>query len=248
MEPERVKENTVTNPRISIITSTYNRSALLRRAIESVRAQRGVEDWEMCIVGDCTPDDSEAVVASFRDPRLRFYNLPEKSPPRAHGAIAKNHGIFQMARAPYIAYLDDDDEYKPEYVQTMLAEATRHPECPLVYCRAEYRDKHTGRRILGNPFQSRVHRWSRERLMRYNFLVSNGVVHTRAVLDEVGGWNPGDYFDDYDLWKRMAARHDFLYVDRPLCIVYTEADPFLKRLFTKGLKILIQGRRLDNQG
>lgn len=42
-------------PRISIVTSTYNRSALLRRAIDSVRAQRGVDDWEMCIVGDCTP-------------------------------------------------------------------------------------------------------------------------------------------------------------------------------------------------
>jgi glycosyltransferase involved in cell wall biosynthesis len=69
-------------PQVSIVTSTYNRSAVLRRAIESVRAQRDFADWEMCIVGDCTPDDSEAVVASFGDPRLRFYNLPVKSPPR----------------------------------------------------------------------------------------------------------------------------------------------------------------------
>ncbi|MDD2520143.1 MAG: glycosyltransferase family 2 protein, partial [Kiritimatiellae bacterium] len=97
-------------PRVSIITSTYNRSAVLRRAIQSVRAQRGFDDWEMCIVGDCTPDDSEAVVSSYGDPRLRFFNLTEKSPPVAPGAIAKNHGIFEMARAPWIAYLDDDDE------------------------------------------------------------------------------------------------------------------------------------------
>ena len=63
-------------PKVSIVTSTYNRSAVLRRAIESVRAQRGFGDWEMCIVGDCTPDDSEAVVKSYGDSRLRFYNLP----------------------------------------------------------------------------------------------------------------------------------------------------------------------------
>ena len=54
-------------PQVSIITSTYNRAAVLRRAVESVRAQRDFDDWEMCIVGDCTPDDSEAVVALAKD-------------------------------------------------------------------------------------------------------------------------------------------------------------------------------------
>lgn len=235
------------SPRVSIITSTYNRSALLRRAINSVRAQHNFDDWEMCIVGDCTPDDSEAVVHSFNDPRLHFHNLTQKSPPRAHGAIAKNHGVFQMAKAPYIAYLDDDDEYRPDFLHTMVNALEAHPECPLVYCKAQYRDQDTGRRIFGNPFSNAL-KWSRENLMKYNFLVSNGVLHTRAILDEIGGWNPHDYFDDYDLWKRMAANHDFFFVDKALCIVYTRADPFLRRLFTKGWKILRYGRRLQDQG
>ena len=234
-------------PRVSIITSTYNRSGLLRRAIDSVRAQRGVEDWEMCIVGDCTPDDSAEVVASYGDPRLRFHNLAEKSPPRAHGAIAKNWGVFRLARAPLIAYLDDDDEYAPEFLRTMLGAMEAHHEFPLVYCRAEYRDKDTGRRIWGNPFHGAL-KFSRERLARYNFLVSNGVVHAKKLIEETGGWNPGDYFDDYDLWKRMAEKHDFLFVNRPLCVVYTKAEPFFKRLFTKGIKILLHGRRLEDQG
>ena len=234
-------------PTVSIITSTYNRSGLLRRAIDSVRAQRGAPPWEMCIVGDCTPDDTESVVASYGDPRLRFFNLPEKSPPIAHGAIAKNHGIFHMSRAPWIAYLDDDDEYHPDFLKTMFAAVAANPEYPLVYCRAEYRDKDTGRRIWGNPFHGALE-FSRDRLARYTFLLSNGVVHSRALIAETGGWNPGDYFDDYDLWKRMAVDHDFLFVNRPLCIVYTKADPFFKRLFTKGLKILLHGRRLADQG
>ena len=235
------------NPRISIVTSTYNRSALLRRAIDSVRAQRGVDDWEMCIVGDCTPDDSADVVASYGDPRLRFFNLPEKSPPRAHGAMAKNHGVFQMARASWIAYLDDDDEYAPDFLRTMLDAVGAHPGTELAYCRAIYRDQDTGRRIPGNPFHGAL-KFSRERLARYNFLVSNGVIHTKRLIEETGGWNPGDYFDDYDLWKRMAVKHDFLFVNRPLCVVYTKANPFFQRLFTKGLKILLHGRRLEDQG
>ena len=235
--------------RVSIVTSTYNRSALLRRAIDSVRAQRGFDDWEMCIVGDCTPDDSEAVVASYADPRLRFFNLPEKSPPRAHGAIAKNHGVFHMARAPWIAYLDDDDEYDPDFLRTMFAAVDAHPECPVFYCRCRYVDKNTGKRIFGNPFQGWLHRWDREKLQRYNFINTANVVHSRSIVDRVGGWNPDDYFDDYDLWKRMSALTDFHYVNRPLVVSHVpDCPPFFKRLFTKGLKILLHGRRLQDQG
>lgn len=237
------------SPRISIITSTYNRSALLRRAIESVCAQRGFNDWEMCVVGDCTPDDSEAVVRSFGDERIRFYNLPEKSPPRAHGAIAKNHGIFQMARAPYIGYLDDDDEYHPDFLRVMMRAVKRHPDQPAFYCRCRYRDKETGRRILGNPFQRWIHRWDREKLMRFNFINTANVVHARALIDEVGGWDPEDYFDDYDLWKRMSRVCDFHYVNRALVISHVgDCPPFFSRLWTKGLRILRHGRRLEDQG
>ena len=234
-------------PRVSIITSTYNRSRLLRRAIDSVRAQREAPEWEMCIVGDCTPDDTAEVVASYGDERLRFYNLLEKSPPRAHGAIAKNFGIFKMARGEWIAYLDDDDEYAPDFLRVMFGAVEGNPWCQLAYCRAEYRDKDTGKKIWGNPFHGAL-KFSRERLARYNFLVSNGVLHSRALIEETGGWNPGDYFDDYDLWKRMAEKHDFLFVNKALCVVYTKADPFFKRLVTKGVKILLHGRRLEDQG
>lgn len=236
-------------PRVSIITSTYNRSAVLRRAIQSVRAQRGFDDWEMCIVGDCTPDDSEAVVSSYGDPRLRFFNLTEKSPPVAHGAIAKNHGIFEMARAPWIAYLDDDDEYHPDFLRVMMGAVANRPDQPVFYCRCQYRDKATGRRIFGNPLQPWLHRWSREKLLRYNFINTANVVHTKALIEEVGGWDPKDYFDDYDLWKRMSAKCDFHYVNRALVISHVgDCPPFFKRLFTKGWKILRHGRRLQDQG
>ena len=234
-------------PTVTIVTSTYNRADVVRGAIESVLAQ-DYTDWEMCVVGDCTPDDTAGTVASYNDPRLHYYNLPEKSPEGSHGAIAKNHAIFQMATSPYITYLDDDDEYLPNFLSVMVAAKEAHPDCPVVYCRAIYRDKDTRKRILGNPFPSRAHRWSRANLMRYNYLVSNGVLHTREIIQHVGGWNPDDYFDDYDLWKRMAAEHEFHFVDQPLCVVYTKADPFILRLFRKGWKIVRYGRRLEDQG
>lgn len=228
-------------PKVSIVTSTYNRADVIRTAIESVLAQ-DYTDWEMCVVGDCTPDDTAGTVASYGDERLKFYNLPEKSPPGSHGAIAKNHAIFQMSRAPFIAYLDDDDLYRPHYLSTMMGYMESHPEADFLYCRCTYRDKDTGRRVLGNPFQRWLHGYSQEKLKRYNFIDTDCVVHKKAILDDVGGWNPDFYFDDYELWLRISEKYDIHYLNKVLVEKFVSEPPFLIRAFTKGLKILRYGR------
>lgn len=229
-------------PLVSVITSTYNRANVIRRAIESVLAQTFTR-WEMNIVGDCTPDNTAEVIASYQDPRLRFHNLPEKSPPRAHGAIAKNHAIQKMSRGRYIAYLDDDDAYRPDFLATMVGYLDSHPSCRFVYCRCMYRDKRTGRRIWGNPFQRWMHGYSYEKLKRYNFIDTDCVVHWKALLDEVGYWNPEYYFDDYELWLRIAQKYDLHYINRVLVEKYVDEPPFLVRAVKKGWRILRHGRR-----
>lgn len=233
--------NETTTPRVSIVTSTYNRAQVVRAAIESVMAQ-DYTDWEMCVVGDCTPDDTAGTVASYGDPRLSFYNLPEKSPPGSHGAIAKNHAIFQMARGRYIAYLDDDDIYRPNYLSTMIGYLDAHPETVFLYCRCMYRDKRTEKPIWGNPFQRWMHGYSREKLQRYNFIDTDCVVHTRSLIDEVGGWDPNFYYDDYELWLRISEKHDLTYLNRVLVEKFVEEPPFFKRALAKGWQILRRGR------
>lgn len=234
-------ENKNKPPRVSIVTSTYNRAEMIRTAINSVINQ-DYKDWEMCIVGDCTPDDTAGTVASYGDPRLRFFNLSEKSPPGSHGAIAKNHALFNMARGEYIAYLDDDDLYRPDYLSAMIGHLLTHPEIVFLYCRCMYRDKKTGKRILGNPFQRWMHGYSREKLKRYNFIDTDCVVHRRELLDEVGGWNPDYYFDDYEFWLRISEKHELHHLNRVLVEKFVDEPPFLVRALTKSWRILRHGR------
>lgn len=229
-------------PSVSIVTSTYNRAQIVRKAIESVLAQ-DYTDWEMCVVGDCTPDDTAATVASYGDPRLRFFNLPEKSPPGSHGALAKNHALFQMARGDYIAYLDDDDIYRPNYLSAMMGHLKAHPKIVFLYCRCMYRDKKTGKRIWGNPFQRWMHGYSRAKLKRYNFIDTDCVVHRRELLDKVGGWNPDYYFDDYEFWLRISEKHELHHLNRVLVEKYVEEPPFFIRAFRKGWQIVWHGRK-----
>lgn len=228
-------------PEVSIITSTYNRANVISRAIRSVQSQT-FSNWEMCIVGDCTPDHTEKVVAGFADERIRFYNLQEKSPPGAHGAIAKNYAIQQMASGAFIAYLDDDDAYHPDYLQAMLNFIARTPSCEAAYCRGRFVDKNTGKRVWGNPFQGWLQGYSREKLCRYNYINTNWVMHRRSLLEKVGYWNPKTFFDDYDLWLRISEVTEFHYLNKVLVDNYIENEiPFLSRAWSKGWQMLKQG-------
>ena len=236
----------ISRPLVSVITSTYNRAEILQRAIDSVRAQT-FTGWEHIIVGDRTPDHTADVVASYDDPRLRFYNLPEKSPPGSHGAVAKNYGIQKMASGKYIAYLDDDDAYGLRFLEVMVDYLEAHQDAQIAYCRSLYRDKQTGRRILGNPFQRWMHGYSKEKLQRYNLMSSHAVMHRKTLLQEVGYWNPAMYFDDYDLWLRISQKYEFHYINQALVETYVTVEPFLVRLFAKGWQILRHGRHTPRE-
>ena len=106
-----------------------------------------------------------------------------------------------------------------------------------------YRDKHTGRRVWGNPFQRWMHDYSYEKLRRYNFIDTDCVVHRKSLLDEVGYWNPDYYFDDYELWLRIAQKYPLHYINTVLVEKYVDEPPFLVRAFRKGIQILRHGRR-----
>jgi glycosyltransferase involved in cell wall biosynthesis len=75
-------------PSLSVVVATYNRSNVLRLAVESVLWQT-FEDWELWVVGDACTDDTEEVMRDFGDPRVKFVNLElnvgEQSEPNNEG-------------------------------------------------------------------------------------------------------------------------------------------------------------------
>ncbi len=103
-------------PRFSILLPTRNRAELLRLAISSVLSQ-AESDFELLIVGDGCTDNSAAVVASFSDARLRWFDLP-----KAYGFGYANRNVaLKQAGGEYIAFVADDDLVFPDHL-TRLAE------------------------------------------------------------------------------------------------------------------------------
>lgn len=102
-----------TAPTFSVIIPTHNRAELMPRAVESVLAQT-YDDFELLVVDDASTDDTEDVMASFEDERVVYVRREEN----AGHAAARNTGI-QRARGEYVAFLDDDDEYLPRFLEEM---------------------------------------------------------------------------------------------------------------------------------
>ncbi len=104
------------NPKVTIITATYNSSQTLHCTIESVLAQ-DFQDFEYLIIGDACSDDSERVVQTFNDSRLRWHNLEVNS---GSQAIPNNAGL-DLAQGDYVAYIGHDDLWFPWHLSQLIA-------------------------------------------------------------------------------------------------------------------------------
>lgn len=110
-----------------MIVATYNRSNVLRLALETLRRQT-FERWEAWVVGDACSDDTAEVVAGLDDPRIRFLNLEENFGEQSH----PNNVGFEKARGRFIAYLNHDDLWFPDHLEIALA-ALDAGEADLVF-------------------------------------------------------------------------------------------------------------------
>jgi glycosyltransferase involved in cell wall biosynthesis len=100
-------------PIVSVILPTYNRAHLLDRAIRSVLNQT-YHDFELIVVDDST-DNTNEVVRSFNDPRIRYIRKQKKR----SAAAARNIGI-RAAKGEYLAFQDSDDEWLPEKLDMQM--------------------------------------------------------------------------------------------------------------------------------
>ena len=93
---------------------------MLRHAIASVVAQR-FTDWELLVIGDACTDDTAAVVEAFRDPRIRFHQLPQNV---GEQSGPNNEGVSR-ARGEAIAFLNHDDLWLPDHLERLVPALAR---------------------------------------------------------------------------------------------------------------------------
>lgn len=114
-------------PFISVIIPTYNRGSLVRETIESV-FQQTYRNYELIIVDDASVDGTADWIAEHY-PELPLIRLSEN----AGGAEARNIGLRQ-AKGDFIAFLDHDDRWFPEYLEQQVSSVRSSENIVLSYC------------------------------------------------------------------------------------------------------------------
>jgi hypothetical protein len=134
-------------PRLSIVTTVYDRVDCLRRCIASVQ-NLDFADYEHVIVADHPPPDVvdavHQIVDGINDPRVGFYNLAQR---HNDWGIAPAAAGLQRARGDYLAFLSDDNGYTPDHFDPLIRALDRDPALGFVYCSCRY----DGRLLLNHP-------------------------------------------------------------------------------------------------
>jgi hypothetical protein len=184
-------------PQISVIIPTYNRADMLGDAIASVLAQT-YADWELIVVDDGSIDDTEAVVARYSDPRIRYIYQENRKLPGA-----RNTGI-RASTGEYVAFLDSDDLFLPEKLSVQAAAMENRPDIGLVA--SGWHEVDLQRKVLRRlrPWQARPDLDLSGWLNGCPFIVPSVLVR-RTWLIQVGLFDEDQhYVEDWDLWLRLA--------------------------------------------
>lgn len=192
---------------VSVITPTYKRSDMLKRAIDSVLSQT-YSDIELIIVNDNERNDEYSeklysLLEQYSDPRLKFLEQAK----HINGAVARNFGI-KNAQGEFIAFLDDDDWWEPNKIELQVEEFKKLDDrWGVVSClKKYYKDGKFYRASLpykdGNVFEGVI-------TITKNITTGTAMIR-HCALDEVGAFDEGLLRQqDVQLFSFLAKEYQF---------------------------------------
>lgn len=182
-------------PLVSVVMPTYNRAALVGKAIEAVLAQT-YRNVELIVVNDGSRDNTDEVLArhAAQDVRVSFYSKPNEGIPDT-----LNYG-FERTRGEYVTWTSDDNFYHADAIQTMVGFLDAHRDVAMCYTDVNDVDAQgsllrvvdTGEPERLDPTRADCHCGVRGCLL-----------YRRGIMESVGPWN-----------RRWVRCHDLDYYIR----------------------------------
>jgi glycosyltransferase involved in cell wall biosynthesis len=197
-------------PSISVITACLNARRTIEETIESVASQ-GYPSIEHIVVDGGSTDGTVDVLA--RHDHLRWLSEPDQ------GRVdAVNKGVA-MATGDVIAWLNADDRYQPGALLAVGEAFAANPSARWVtgYCDIVDGEGNEIRRAVTAYKSFLLRRWSYPLYLTQNFVADPATFVRRDALEEAGPLDPRYRIShDYDLWLRVARRHDPVVLRRKL--------------------------------
>lgn len=207
----------------SIIIPLYNKQNYVGATIRSVLGQ-SYSDFEVIVVNDSSTDDSLRIVQEFDDERIGVHTIPNGGV-----SVARNYGIARASRE-YVCFLDADDLWSSDYLETLRRMILSHPGCSMYG---------TSFRVPGSNSSHQLHLPVAETEPYYvtddycKMVVENGytpfwtsaVCAPRKIFARTGGFAEGvAAAEDLDMWLRLGLSGRVCYCNRPLVTYMTDSE------------------------
>lgn len=218
--------------KFSIVIPLYNKQAYIRRAIYSAFDQIGFtqQQCEIIIVDDGSSDESLAIVK-----KIQAENSSRKiivhTQANAGVSRARNKGV-ELANSKYIAFLDADDTYEPNFLREIKSLIVQYPKA-VMYCTA-YQFINTSAGIKRDASFAGIDKEQSAQLLKDYFLsasmgdlpvTSSSVCIRKDALIGVGGFPCSENMgEDQAVWSQIALKHPIA-ISQKVCANYFEATP-----------------------
>jgi len=216
-----------TQPFFSIITPTFKRPELLKRAIDSVRRQT-FDDYEHIIVDDANDGETRKIVDSFNDRKIIFHQHSE--PKGAAGGY--NSGI-RLSNGNYMLFLDDDDEYMPSFLETVFEEfvqSDKNENTVFIWTGVSIvNDKNSGDTEMFSKIWPSVFKNKEAGLVAATTIGNGyGLCVKRECIETIGTYDESiSIGQDADFLFRLVRNYDFRTISRALVKIHVHNNPQL---------------------
>lgn len=189
------------NPTFSIILPTYNRAHILWRAVQSVLDQ-SLEDWELIVIDDGSEDCTLRLLEEFHHPSIDVTSTVNRGP-----SAARNTGIGR-ATGEFVAYLDSDNRWHPDFLKTFSEYIAEYPEHVLWYCGQHCRfweRRNDGSWVLENEKDLPRAQYALSEVLGLAGADTNSMVHRRLDVSGVVAWDEDcNWLEDWDFFLRVT--------------------------------------------
>jgi len=196
-------------PLVSVLIPTFNRPRYLSEALASALDQ-SYRNLQVIIIND-GGEDVSGVVNSLSDPRIIFINRKEN-----RGKAFSLNEALDRAGGKYIAYLDDDDLYYPNHIETLVDALENRTDCQVAYSdlyKAHCKVMPDGSRQVLSKVVNVSRDFDRFFMLYFNHALHVSLMHHRSLIEKTGFYNEElNVLIDWDMTRRFAFFSDFHHV------------------------------------
>ena len=207
-------------PTVSVIIPNYNHAPFLKQRIESILNQT-YQEFELILIDDCSTDESREIIESYRsNPKVSHIVYNEANSGSAF--IQWNKGIA-LAKGDWIWIAESDDYADPTFLERMMNEVAKVPDCSLAYAATWWVDEN-GKKLWNNSKGTAVHVHRSEDFIRERLATNCPIANVSEAIFCRDKFRPSESYryeqmrlcGDWFFYLLMAQQGSVVELEEPL--------------------------------